>query len=108
MTPLQKLPKIGEDLGNLIVAKGFKKLPKVQKITQSGHTDWHCYVNLKVVYDINSCTRLMKKGRKQYLERVQTFENNKNTKDLTNVFYYYWHRSQHVKTCIQYHSSKIN
>ena len=26
------------DLGNLIVAKGFKKLPNVQKIAQSGHT----------------------------------------------------------------------
>ena len=28
-----------EILANLIVAKGFKKLPKVQKITTSGHTD---------------------------------------------------------------------
>ena len=26
------------DLGKLIVAKGFKKLPKVQYIAQSGHT----------------------------------------------------------------------
>ena len=26
------------DLGKLIVAEGFKKLPKVQKIAQSGHT----------------------------------------------------------------------
>ena len=26
------------DLAKLIVAKGFKKLPKVQKIAQSGHT----------------------------------------------------------------------
>ena len=25
-------------LGKLIVAKGFKKLPKVQKIARSGHT----------------------------------------------------------------------
>ena len=33
-----KLPKNGGDLGKLIVAKGFKKLPKVQKITQFGHT----------------------------------------------------------------------
>ena len=30
LTPLQKLPKSVEDLGNLIVANGFKKLPKVQ------------------------------------------------------------------------------
>ena len=29
LTPLQKLPKNVEDLGKLIVAKGFKKLPKV-------------------------------------------------------------------------------
>ena len=26
------------NLGKLIVAKGFKKLPKVQKIARSGHT----------------------------------------------------------------------
>ena len=41
LTPLQKLPKNGEDWAKLIVAKGFKKLPKVQNITQSGHTDFH-------------------------------------------------------------------
>ena len=28
------------DLGKLIVAKGFKKLPKVQKIARSGHTEY--------------------------------------------------------------------
>ena len=39
LTPLQKLPKNGEDWAKLIVAKGFKKLPKVQIIAQSGHTD---------------------------------------------------------------------
>ena len=27
-------------LGKLIGAKGFKKLPKVQRIAQSGHTDY--------------------------------------------------------------------
>ena len=31
LTPLQKLPKNVRDLGKLIVAKGLKKLPKVQK-----------------------------------------------------------------------------
>ena len=30
LKPLQKLPKNVEDLGKLIVAKGFEKLPKVQ------------------------------------------------------------------------------
>ena len=40
MTPLQKLPKNVGDLGKLIASKGFKKLPKVQKIAQSDHTDY--------------------------------------------------------------------
>ena len=30
LTPLQKLPKNMEDLGKLIVGKGFEKLPNVQ------------------------------------------------------------------------------
>ena len=38
LAPLQKLPKNVGDLGKLIVAKGFKKSPKVQKIANSGHT----------------------------------------------------------------------
>ena len=38
LAPLQKVPKNVGDLGKLIVAKGFKKLPKVQKIANSGHT----------------------------------------------------------------------
>ena len=29
LTPLQKMPKNKGDLGKLIIAKGFKKLPKV-------------------------------------------------------------------------------
>ena len=32
------------DLDKLIVAKGFKKLPKVQKIAQSGHTAQESYL----------------------------------------------------------------
>ena len=31
LTPLQKLPENVGDFGNLIVAKGFKKLPKALK-----------------------------------------------------------------------------
>ena len=38
LAPLQKLPKNVGDLGKFIVAKGFKKLPKVQKIAKSGNT----------------------------------------------------------------------
>ena len=33
-----KMPKNVRDLVKLIVAKGFKKMPKVKKIAQSGHT----------------------------------------------------------------------
>ena len=33
------MPKNVRDLDKLIVAKGFKKLPKVQKNAQSGHTE---------------------------------------------------------------------
>ena len=36
------MPKNVGDLGKFIVAKGFKKLPKVQKIAQSGHTVSEC------------------------------------------------------------------
>ena len=38
LAPLQKLTKNVGNLGKLIVAKGFKKLPKVQKIANSGRT----------------------------------------------------------------------
>ena len=46
LTPLQKLHKNVGYLGKLIVAKYFKKLPKVQQIAQSGHTDHisHCCI----------------------------------------------------------------
>ena len=40
LTPLHKLPKNVEDFGKLIVAQGLKKLPKVLKIAQSGHTGY--------------------------------------------------------------------
>ena len=40
MTPLQKLPKTVRDLSKIIVTKGFKKSPKVQKIAKSGHTGY--------------------------------------------------------------------
>ena len=46
LTPSQKLLKNVEDLGKLIVANGLKKLPKVKKIAQSGHTDHDQNLNL--------------------------------------------------------------
>ena len=39
LTTLQKLQKNLGDLGKLIAAKGFEKLPKIKLIAQSGHTD---------------------------------------------------------------------
>ena len=36
---LQNLPKNVGDLDKLIIAKGFKKMPKVRKMARSGHTD---------------------------------------------------------------------
>ena len=38
LTSLQKLPKNVGHLGKSIVAEGFERLPKVQKIARSGHT----------------------------------------------------------------------
>ena len=52
LAPLQKLPKNVESLGKLIVAKGFKKLPKVQKIANSGHTGWKCIVEFLRIHKI--------------------------------------------------------
>ena len=48
LTPLRKLPKNVRDLGKLIVAKGLKKLPKVQKIAQSGQTERNIRSNHKI------------------------------------------------------------
>ena len=39
LAPIQKLHKNVGDLGILVVAKGFKKLPKAQKIAQAGHIE---------------------------------------------------------------------
>ena len=44
MISLEKLPKNVWDLSQLIVANGFKKLPKVQKIATSGHTGRVAYL----------------------------------------------------------------
>ena len=44
LTSLLYLPQNGENWGKLIVAKGFKELPKVQNIAQSGHTGTNMFV----------------------------------------------------------------
>ena len=38
MIDFDTFTKIAKECGNLIVAKGFKKLPKVKLIAQSDHT----------------------------------------------------------------------
>ena len=48
LTPLQKFRKNVRDLGKLFVAKGLKKLPKVQKIARSGHTAYKLHVKCKL------------------------------------------------------------
>ena len=40
------------DLDKLIAAKGFKKLPKVQPIAQSGHTDGIDYSDIRLMSSI--------------------------------------------------------
>ena len=72
LTPLQKLPKNGGDWGKLIVAKGFKKLPKFQNIAQSGHTVDNYYLK---------CSSNTLLNRVQHLSRLP-FRHNKFT---TNV-----------------------
>ena len=52
LVPLLKLPKNVGDLGKFIVAKGFKKLPKVQKIANSGHTAYYVYLLINLLYII--------------------------------------------------------
>ena len=44
LTPLQKLPKNVGNSGKIIVAIGFEWLPKVQKIAESGHTDYNTLI----------------------------------------------------------------
>ena len=60
LTPLQNLHKNGEDWGKLIVAKGFKRLPKVQNITQSGHTASNHFLD-----------NLAESGRWKYKDRLE-------------------------------------
>ena len=62
LTPLQNLPKNVRDLGKLIVAKGLKKLPKVQKIAQCGHTVLQPITVLK-----NGRSEIL---RRKYLHRI--------------------------------------
>ena len=59
LRPLQKLPKNGEDLGNLIAAQGFKKLSKVQYIAQSGHTGYQRILHIEKPVRTNHWSNLL-------------------------------------------------
>ena len=58
LTHLQKLLNNEGYLGKIIVATGFKKLPKVQQIAKSGHTEekqasnqqWRAYLKCQVKF----------------------------------------------------------
>ena len=52
LAPLQKLPKNVKDLGKLIVPKGIKKLPKVQKIANYGHTGHNMQLCFQLLSEI--------------------------------------------------------
>ena len=69
LTSLQKLPNNVGDWGKIIIATGFKWLPKVQKIAQSGHTDLRWWplgllgatdnkIDVKMIYEDFSVKRL--------------------------------------------------
>ena len=60
------MPKNVGDLGKFIVAKVFKKLPKVQKIAQSGHTGQEAHFkktlftdNLLFIFNLHSLMALI-------------------------------------------------
>ena len=61
--PLQNLPKNVGYLGKLIVAKGFKKLPKVQQIAHFGHTEDlslpNFQTNLLIVLSFINCLNFL-------------------------------------------------
>ena len=56
LTPVQKLPNNVDDLGKIIFATSFEKLPIVQKIAQSGHTTSEQYFRAGNEYLIHEFT----------------------------------------------------
>ena len=49
-----------DDLGMIIVATGFEKLPKVQQIAQSGHTEFRGYLKMVMSLNLGNCHRVIK------------------------------------------------
>ena len=64
------MPKNGEDWSKLIVAKGFKKLPKVQNITQSGHTGYKSIFGGNLLESLEFPLKSNKFGQKTVLELI--------------------------------------
>ena len=82
LTPLQKLHKNVGDLGKLIAAKGFKKLPKVQQMAQSSHT------GLTSTHPTTYLSLLL------LLELVVTDAENIFSRNFVAIFHEFW-RQQH-------------
>ena len=92
LTHLQKLPKNVAELGKLIVAKGFEKLPKVQQIAQSGHTGWKWFCGTGGVETGSICICLFEKGL-IWDPRKDKFR----TRDSYNCFHLISHPSRIAK-----------
>ena len=82
MTPLQKLPKNVGDLGKFIVATCIKKLPKVQKIAQSGHTVLKQEVQTQL-------KRLTGIGHRKLVEKKEMYTETSVTRRL-DYFFNFW------------------
>ena len=74
------------DLGKLIVAKGLKKLPKVQKIAQSGHTGGKVKICASSIHRKQQIKIVTVAGRKRYhyylLRGYDTWRNHFCPKDI--------------------------
>ena len=68
--PLQKLPNNMGNLGKIIVAIGFELLPKVQKITQSGHTG-HMFMPSTLHFDLS--VHIPKSAQKEIWTLINTW-----------------------------------
>ena len=59
LTPSQKFHSNVGDLGKIIVATNFEWLPKVQNITQSGHTGDNTHLSHEVEVHLTSCLTIL-------------------------------------------------
>ena len=65
------------DFGKLIVAKGFKMLPKVQKIARSGNTVWHSPVIDGIIWYYPKRNGVSNQSEQRVSEKVEISINKK-------------------------------